>query len=164
MLRSALRHPIRSRTASASMLAAEDADAVFHAYGTYALGLEFDECCCDELAFLMSMLLHASQLPTACPSVVELAHPSLDWLPRDDGTEGDCLLALLRRLEEGIVMDAGAVRRAIAHWSELNDKDPDRSSGQAAFISERMMRVVRAAERYGQGVIVHDGCFLTAEV
>jgi hypothetical protein len=167
MLESALRRPIPPTTASAPRIAAgmepdactgaraEEAD---HLYAGITLRQVEDKDQWELVDYCMLTLLWASSPPTIERLVSGLPHPSVEALRHDFNIEFGWIMALSTRLEEGIVLDQEAVLRAVALWEDLHEKDPRRTSEWVT--TKPVMRVVRAAARDGQGVIVHPGCSL----
>lgn len=172
MLKSALRHPISSSRASASassfkalaeLRAAADADKADHLHSDIVVTTERDEGKWDAIDWCMSTLLWARRLPPAGPAGPEVLmppYPSIDWLLHDGGIADEWRSAKKQRLDPGIVLDREAVMRVVAHWEALENEDPGLASRWGATDAQQVMRVVRAAARDGQGVIVHRGCVL----
>jgi hypothetical protein len=165
---SALQHPMPTTTGSASRTAAEteagacsdaDAEEEDHVYEDMPLRVEMNEVRWDEVDWCMLTLLWANKPPAAGPTV---SYPSVRDLLLNPSLLDEWRSALNNGLSEGIVMDQDAVARAVAHWDKLQNKDPLWSnaftSESATSVVQHVTRVVRAAARDGQGVIVHPGC------
>jgi hypothetical protein len=73
-----------------------------------------------------------------------------NWMAADDWQRN--VEAALRR---GFFMDREAVKRAVAQWD--SSKATGWDSKRATAYAEHLKRVVRAAAREGEGVIVHPG-------
>jgi hypothetical protein len=120
----------------------------------------------DEVKGCMLTLLWATKEATGGTSEAtgeDLPQPDADLLARLNAGSPDCWVwawELCNAMVEGIVMGTEAEMLAAAQWGGSANKDQERSGGRASGDAERMMRVVRAALREGQGVIVHAKCHM----
>jgi hypothetical protein len=120
----------------------------------------------DEVKGCMLMLLWANKEATGLTSEAtgeRLPQPDADLLARLRAGSPDCWVwgwELCNAMVEGIVMGREAVMLAAAQWEDSDNKDQERISGRASADAECMRRVVRAAAREGQGVIVHAKCHM----
>jgi hypothetical protein len=176
MLVSALRHPFPSTTASASTLASTPGAAAGSAAGATSPAVYVEEG--DDFidvrvtedgnphadagtSYCMSALVHEGEVPEGVTDV-----PDLPKVPEDERYGG---MEWGYRLEEArtLVLGAEAVENAFTLWDIYGGwlcdvgaecMEPEGDEG------DQVMRVVTAAYKAGQGIIVHSDCIPEEEL
>jgi hypothetical protein len=121
---------------------------------------EWTEKYWTELDCCMMTLQWAEYWPRAHPGADAPPRPSFCRLLQSEVAVDEWRHQLATRLHSGLVFDEETVARAVAHWEELDVTDPDRTGVWPHNDAQRIMRVVRAAAREGEGVILHPRCWL----
>jgi hypothetical protein len=171
------RQPIPSSTASPSPLppdsaanpspAAATADQD-HLYGEIGMRRQLlDEA--QTIEYCVFVLFGTARLSGQAPGVHDAPPPFGDGLGHEGGPDPprpelglvDLWLEELRAgLQRGIALDGVPLTVAIKQWDLWKASQAARGNAHDCPQSRALMRVVRAAEREGQGVIVHPRCTL----
>jgi hypothetical protein len=169
MLESAFRHPFSCSTSFTSTAASgpqaeactredacvEEADQLFEDI-LVTLGNN-DKW--DEAEWCILTMLWADETIAGIPSRWVL-HPDAELMAGDEEAAEHWDWQFTRGVYDGFVMGREAVARAVAQWEGSRNKGQARASEWDTPEAKQLTRVVRAAAREGDGVIVHPGCLL----
>jgi hypothetical protein len=161
MIESALRHPFAATTASAPTTGTQgeacvgrDAEPADHFLDDIPMRL--DERRWEEVELSMLTLLWANNVAAATAP-----YPDAHLLATDSQAAHSWREQLRDIPEAGIVMGREAVKLAAAQWDDSKGRERAGPSEGSSAAAENLLRLVRAAAREGQGLIVQPVHYCT---